>query len=138
VLLTRALLPGMLERGRGHVVNVGSIVGLVGGKGESAYASTKGGLAAFTESLRQDLGHAPVRVSLVTPGAIATPFFERRGQPYRRRFPRALAADRAAEAIVESIAKDRADVYVPRWLAVPPRVHSLLPGLYRALAARFG
>jgi short-subunit dehydrogenase len=138
VLLTRALLPGMLERGRGHVVNVGSIVGLVGGKGESAYASTKGGLAAFTESLRQDLGHAPVRVSLVTPGAVATPFFERRGQPYRRRFPRALAADRAAEAIVASIAKDRVDVYVPRWLAVPPRVHSLLPGLYRALAARFG
>jgi short-subunit dehydrogenase len=138
VLLTRALLPGMLERGRGHVVNVGSIVGLVGAKGEAGYASTKGGLAAFTESLRQELGHAPVRVSLVTPGAIATPFFERRGQPYRRRFPRKLAADRVAEAIVETVAKDRADVYVPRWLAVPPRVHSLLPGLYRALAARFG
>jgi short-subunit dehydrogenase len=138
VLLTRALLPGMLERGRGHVVNVGSIVGLVGAKGEAGYASTKGGLAAFTESLRQELGSSPVRVSLVTPGAIATPFFERRGQPYRRRFPRALAAGRVAEAIVETVAKDRADVYVPRWLAVPPRVHSLLPGLYRALAARFG
>jgi short-subunit dehydrogenase len=138
VLLTRALLPGMLERGRGHVVNVGSIVGLVGGKDEAGYASTKGGLAAFTESLRQELGDAPVRVSLVTPGAIATPFFERRGQPYRRRFPRAIAADRVAAAIVATIAKDRTDVYVPRWLALPPRVHSLLPGLYRALAARFG
>jgi short-subunit dehydrogenase len=138
MLLTRAFLPGMLARGRGHVVNVGSIVGLVGGKGEAGYASTKGGLAAFTESVRQELGVSPVRVSLVTAGAIATPFFERRGQPYRRRFPRALAADRVAEAIVETLAHDRTDVYVPRWLAVPPRVHSLLPSLYRALAARFG
>jgi len=138
VLLTRALLPGMLARGRGHVVNVGSIVGLVGGRDEAGYASTKGGLAAFTESLRQELDATPVRVSLVTPGAIATAFFERRGQPYSRRFPRPIEADRVAAAIGATIAKDRAEVYVPRWLALPPRLHSLLPGLYRALAARFG
>jgi short-subunit dehydrogenase len=138
VLLTRALLPGMLARGRGHVVNVGSIVGLVGAKGEAGYASTKGGLAAFTESLRQELAGGPVTVSLVTPGAIATPFFERRGQPYTRRFPRALAPEDVAAAIVEAIAHDRAELYVPRWLALPPRIQSLLPGLYRALAARFG
>jgi short-subunit dehydrogenase len=138
VLLTRAVLPGMLERGRGHVVNVGSIVGLVGGKREAGYASTKGALVAFTESLAQELADGPLTISLVTPGAIATPFFERRGEPYTRRFPRALAADRVAGAIVAAIAHDREDVYVPRWLALPPRVHSLLPGLYRALAARFG
>jgi short-subunit dehydrogenase len=138
VLLTRALLPGMLARGRGHVVNVGSIVGLVGARREAGYASTKGGLVAFTESLRQELRDRPVTVSLVTPGAIATPFFERRGQPYARRFPRALAADKVAEAIVDAVSRDRAEVYVPRWLALPTRVHSLLPGLYRALAARFG
>jgi short-subunit dehydrogenase len=138
VLLTRALLPGMLERGRGHVVNVGSIVGLVGAKREAGYASTKGGLVAFTESLRQELGHTPVKVSLVTPGAIATAFFERRGQPYARRFPRTVAADEVAQAIVEAVRGDRAEVFVPRWLALPPRIHSLLPGLYRALAARFG
>jgi short-subunit dehydrogenase len=138
VLLTRALLPGMLERGRGHVVNVGSIVGLVGAKGEAGYASTKGGLVAFTESLRQELGQTPVKVSLVTPGAIATAFFERRGQPYARRFPRAVAADEVARAIVEAVRGDRAVVFVPRWLALPPRIHSLLPGLSRALAARFG
>jgi short-subunit dehydrogenase len=138
VLLTRALLPGMLERGRGHVVNVGSIVGLVGARREAGYASTKGGLVAFTESLRQELDRSPVTVSLVTPGAIATAFFERRGEPYARRFPRAMAAEKVAEAIVEAIRKDRAEVFVPRWMSLPPRIHSLLPGLYRALAARFG
>jgi short-subunit dehydrogenase len=138
VLLTRAVLPGMLERGCGHVVNIGSIVGLVGGKHEAAYAATKGGLVAFTESLRQELDGTPVQVSLVTPGAIETAFFERRGEPYARRFPRALAADKVADAIVGAVASARAEVFVPRWLAFPPRVHSLLPGLYRALATRFG
>jgi short-subunit dehydrogenase len=138
LLLTRALLPGMLERERGHLVNVGSIVGLVGAKREAGYASTKGGLVAFTESLRQELACSPVKVSLVTPGAIATAFFERRGQPYPRRFPRRVPADRVADAIVAAIRTDRAEVYVPRWMALPPLLHSLLPGLYRALAARFG
>ena len=138
VLLTRALLPGMLERGRGHVLNVGSIVGLVGRRNEAAYASTKGGLAAFTDSLRQELDGTAFRVSLVTPAAIETSFFERRGRPYDRRFPRAVPADRVAAAIVDAIRHDRADVFIPRWMALPPRVHSLLPGLYRALAARFG
>ena len=138
VLLTRAFLPGMLERGRGHIVNVGSIVGLVGAKNEAGYASTKGGLVAFTESLCQQLAGSPVHVSLVTPGAIATNFFERRGSPYVRRFPRAVEADRVAEAIVAAVRSDRTEVYVPRWMALPPRVHGLLPGLYRRLAARFG
>jgi short-subunit dehydrogenase len=138
LLLTRALLPGMLERGRGHIVNVGSIVGLVGAKREVGYASTKGGLLAFTESLRQELAGRPVTVSLVVPGAIATAFFERRGQAYTRRFPRTVTADRVAEAILDAIRTDRSEVFVPRWMALPPRIQSLLPDLYRALAARFG
>jgi short-subunit dehydrogenase len=138
VLLTRGLMPGMLERERGHIVNVGSIVGLVGGKHEAGYASTKGGLVAFTDSLRQELDGTRIRISLVTPGAIATAFFERRGEPYARRFPRTVPADRVAAAIVAAIENDRAEVFVPRWLRFPPRIHAVLPGLYRALAARFG
>src|SRR5581483_6317673 len=86
LLLTRALLPGMLERGRGHVVLVGSIVGHVGARDEAAYAATKGGVLAFAESLRQELAGTPVAVSHVTPGVVATVFFDRRGRPYDRAF----------------------------------------------------
>ena len=49
-----------------------------------------------------------------------------------------MPADRVGAAIVAAIQDDRAEVYVPRWLAFPPRFHGLLPGLYRRLAARFG
>ena len=136
--LTRALLPGMLVRGRGHVVLVGSIVGRVGARDEAAYAATKGGLTAFAESLRQELDGTRVGVTLVTPGVIATPFFERRGAPYARSFPRPVHAGRVAKAIVDAVERDRAEVTVPRWLTIAPRLHGVAPGLYRALAGRFG
>jgi short-subunit dehydrogenase len=138
LLLTRALLPGMLERGRGHVVNVASVAGHVGVRGEAAYAATKGGLVVFTESLQQELAGTPVGVSLVSPGAIATPFFERRGSPYGRSRPRPLPPERVAEAIAGAIARERASVFVPRWLSGPARLHGALPGLYRRLAERLG
>ena len=138
ILLTRALLPGMLERGRGHVVNVASVAGHVGVAGEAVYAATKGGLVAFTESLDQELAGGPVGVSLVSPGVVDTPFFERRGVPYGRRRPRPIPAERVADAIVGAISDGRAEVFVPRWLAEPVRLRGALPGVYRALASRFG
>jgi short-subunit dehydrogenase len=138
MLLTRALLPGMLERRRGHVVNVASVAGHVGVAGEAIYAATKGGLIAFTESLRQELAGRPVGISLVSPGPVDTPFFANRGAPYGRRRPRPVLPSRVADAIVTAIAEERAEVFVPRWLAEPVRLRGAVPGLYRTLASRFG
>jgi short-subunit dehydrogenase len=138
ILLTRALLPGMLERGRGQIVNIASIAGHVGAKGEAVYAGTKGGLVIFSESLRQELAATPLGVSVVSPGVVDTPFFERRGAPYSRGRPRPVPADAIAVAVVDAVERDRALVIVPRWLAVPARLHGALPGVYRALATRFG
>jgi short-subunit dehydrogenase len=138
ILLTRSLLPGMLERGRGHIVNVASIAGYVGPRGEAVYSATKGGLVAFTESLRQELRGSGVGVSLVAPGAIATPFFERRGRPYDRRWPRPLPPERVAEAVVRAIEAGRDEIFVPGWLGVVARFRGVAPGLFRALQGRFG
>lgn len=135
--LTRALLPSMLERRRGHIVNVGSIVGHVGRRNEAAYAATKAALAVFSESLRAELAGSGVSVTLVTPGVVATRFFERRGAPYDRRWPRPLPAALVAARIVEALESGAAEVFVPRWLSLPVRLRGALPGLYRALARRF-
>ncbi|MET7748366.1 SDR family NAD(P)-dependent oxidoreductase [Micromonospora sp. NPDC005367] len=135
--LTRALLPGMCHRG-GHLVFVGSIAGRLGVNGEAVYAATKAGLDAFAQSLRMELAGRQVAVSTVVPGVVDTPFFARRGQPYRRRRPRPLPPDRVAAALTDAIAHDRAEVYVPRWLRLPVAVRGLLPAVYRRLAARFG
>lgn len=138
ILLARALLPGMLERGRGHVVNVASIAGFVGPREEAVYAATKGGLIAFTESLRYELRGSGIGVTLVAPGVVATPFFERRGRTYARRWPRPISAERVGEAIARAIEDERDEVFVPRWMSAVARLRGAAPGLFRALSGRFG
>jgi short-subunit dehydrogenase len=135
--LTRALLPDMCRRG-GHLAFVTSIAGRLGVGREAVYAASKAGLDTFAQSLRLELAGRGVTVSVVVPGVVDTPFFVRRGQPYDRRRPRPLPPDRVAEALVDAIVRDRAEVYVPRWLRLPVALRGLLPETYRRLAVRFG
>ena len=71
---TRQLIPGMLARDRGHVVNIGSIAGLVTYKTGTIYAASKHAVHGFSESLRQDFAGTGVRVSEILPGMVRTEF----------------------------------------------------------------
>lgn len=135
--LTRAALPGMSARGRGHLVFISSIA-TVGVRGEAVYAATKAGLRAFAASLRQEIGVEPVGVSTVFPGAVDTPFFSHRGQPYDRRFPRPVPPSVVAGAVLRAVRRGEPEVFVPRWLTVAARVNGGLPGVYHRMATRFG
>jgi short-subunit dehydrogenase len=136
--LTRLLTPGMIGRGRGRVVFVSSIAGATGVREEAVYSATKAGLASFAESLGYELTGHGVRVCLVVPGVIDTPFFERRGLAYRRTWPTPLPAQRVSRAIVSALERDREVAYVPRWMRFPAWLHGTAPATFRALAARFG
>lgn len=136
--LTRLLVPGMAERGRGHIVNVTSIAGATGVADEAVYSATKAGLTTFADAVRLDLSGSGVGVSVVVPGVVDTPFFTARGQPYRRRWPRPVPPQRVADAIVTAVRQERAEIFVPRWMRLPARLHGGLPAAYRALASRFG
>jgi short-subunit dehydrogenase len=136
--LTRLLAPAMIARGRGRVIFVSSIAGATGVRGEAVYSATKAGLATFAESLGYELDGHGVRVSVIVPGVIDTPFFDRRGHPYGRRRPGPQPPERVARAIVSCLERDRSVVYVPRWLRFPAWLHGAAPGTFRALAARFG
>ena len=138
VRLTRSLLPAMLERRKGHVVNVSSIAGHVGVRDEAVYAATKAALIAFTESLRYELAGSGVGASVVSPGTVRTAFFERRGRPYDRSFPRPIDADQVARAVLRAVRRDKAEVFAPRWMAFPAWLRGSWPGLYRAMAGRWG
>ncbi len=127
----------MLAWGRGHIVNVASIAGHVGVREEAVYAATKAALVAFTESLRYEVGDR-LTVTLVSPGVVETAFFRRRGRPYERRRPKPIPPERVADRIARAIERERAEVFVPRWMALPARLRGAAPGLYRALARRFG
>jgi len=72
IRLTKAYLPDMRTKGRGTIINIGSLTGTFPPPFQSAYAATKLGLEAFTKSLRQEVGKYGVRVVLVVPGYIRT------------------------------------------------------------------
>jgi len=136
--LTRLLAPGMIARERGRVVFVSSIAGATGVRGEAVYSATKAGLGSFAESLAYELDGHDVRVSVIVPGVIDTPFFDRRGRPYGRKRPGPQPPERVARAIVSSLERDRDVSYVPRWMRLPAWLHGAAPGTFRALASRFG
>ena len=72
--VTRAVVPGMLERGRGHVVNIGSTAGHDVYRGGTVYCATKHAVGAITRGLKMDLHGTPIRVSTVDPGLTETDF----------------------------------------------------------------
>jgi short-subunit dehydrogenase len=135
--LVREALPA-LRRGRGRIVLVGSVAGALAVRDEAVYSATKAGLAAFATALRSELSGSGVSVTLSVPGAVATPFFTRRGREYSRRFPRPLDPDSVAAAILDAAAHRRREVWTPRWLAGVARLRGMAPGTYTRLADTFG
>ncbi len=77
LLLAAALLPPMVERGRGTIINVSSVSARVGTPRRAAYAASKGAVDALTRSLAMEYGPSGVRVNSVAPGAIVTAMWER-------------------------------------------------------------
>ena len=122
-----------LRPGTGHLVFVGSIAGLVGVAGEAWYSATKAGLGMLADVLGAELRSVGVGVTLLVPGVVDTPFFERRKVPYQRDFPRPVPAQVIATAIVDAVTRGRETVVVPGWLAWPARLKGSFPALYRML-----
>lgn len=69
---TREALPGMLDQGNGHIVNISSVAGRRATEASGGYAATKFGVNAFSESLRKETAGTGVRVTVIEPGAVAT------------------------------------------------------------------
>lgn len=72
--MTRLVVPGMIERGRGHIINIGSIAGDAAYPGGSVYCATKAAVKALSDGLRIDLVDTPLRVTNIKPGMVETNF----------------------------------------------------------------
>lgn len=72
--MTRLIVPGMVERDRGHVVNIGSVAGDAAYAGGNVYCATKSAVKALSDGLRIDVAHTGVRVTNIKPGLVETNF----------------------------------------------------------------
>ena len=72
--MTRLVVPGMVERGRGHIINIGSVAGDAAYANGNVYCATKAAVKALTDGLRIDLAETPIRVTNVKPGLVETNF----------------------------------------------------------------
>jgi short-subunit dehydrogenase len=135
--LTRIVLPGMLERERGHVVNIASLAGKIPAPGLTSYSATKHGVVGFTHALRAENFDQPVGFSAICPG-----FVSRVGMYGRLEHlapaPRMVGTvppESVGDAVVRAIRQDLAEVIVNKR---PVRPLVLLNGVAPRLAARIG
>jgi short-subunit dehydrogenase len=124
VHLCRLLLPLMLERGRGHVVNISSMAGVIAPPGLASYGASKAGLSHFTAGLRADLRDTPLRFTTVHLGSVSTGMDEeaRSYGPMRELAVRSAGRDITAmpvfvAAVLDAVEGDRAEVRVPAVMA---------------------
>jgi NAD(P)-dependent dehydrogenase (short-subunit alcohol dehydrogenase family) len=71
-LMSRAALPELRKTGGGSIINIGSILGLVGMKGRAAYAASKGGVTQLTKAMAMDHAHEKIRVNCICPALVET------------------------------------------------------------------
>ncbi|TVR59998.1 MAG: SDR family NAD(P)-dependent oxidoreductase [Gemmatimonadales bacterium] len=123
--LALELLPGMVERGRGHIVNIASAAGLLSNPRMSVYCASKWAMVGWSDSLRIELerGGTGVRVTTVLPYYIDTGMFAGVRSP----FLPILRPERVTRAVVRAIQKDRVFVHLPRIVALVPLLRGLLP-----------
>ena len=135
VAITLALLPGMLERGSGTVVNVSSMGGRVGVATEAAYSASKFALAGWSEALAVELAGTGVRVRLVLPGAIDTEIWDQPDNDPPLYDGPLTPVEEMAAGLVAAIDSDSFEHYVPDMKAVVEMKTSDIDGFMAAMVA---
>lgn len=127
---TKAVLPHMMLRHQGAIVNVGSISGIMGYAGMGGYCASKFALTGFTEALRNEVVSSGIRVSLVCPGTTATPFFvtaDKGKMPQASRLVLAISPDRVARAIFRAQKRGSYRIIIPFTAAAFMKLKELFP-----------
>jgi short-subunit dehydrogenase len=115
MVLTRMLLPEMLRRGSGHIVNISSLAGKSGPAFQEPYAATKAGLGGFTASLRSTYRHTGVSASVILPGFVDAGIYASLKTRTGCSAPPLLgisAPEAVARAVIQAIERDLPEVIV--------------------------
>jgi short-subunit dehydrogenase len=130
---TKALLPAMVERGKGWVVFIASAAGRIAPAEETAYAASKHAMVGLAGSLSLEVEDAGVHVLTVYPGAIRTPFFDDEALARLPTVARRQMAEPEdlVEAIMDALARGKRELTFPRWIASGYVAQALAPSFFR-------
>lgn len=135
----KAFLPGMIQRGEGHVVNMASASGLIGVPNVATYAATKWAVIGLTESVRAELealGHAGIKFSVICPSYVTTGMFEGVKAPLLTPF---LKSQTMANKIYLAVVEDKTMVLEPFMVKLTPALKALLPAkVFNTVSDLFG
>jgi len=134
---THALLPGMLERRRGHVVNISSVAGRVATPGECAYSGSKFAVVGFTQALAMELRGTGVGASMILPGPVDTNGLLKADEDYTRSFPPKVSAERVALATLRAVDRNLLEVVVPSWFRAVATFQAAFSGVVCRLPNSF-
>lgn len=139
IMLARALVPRLLERGRGHLVFVSSLSGKAISPGASIYCATKFGMRGFALALREDLVGTGVGVSVVYPGFISDAGMFAESGTELPPFVGTRTPEQVADGVIAAIEKDRAEVSVaPLSMRAGAAAAGLMPARLAAVQRRLG
>lgn len=122
----KAALPGMLARGRGHVINIASQAGKYGFPGGATYCASKAAVINLSRAVRKEIRGYGVDITVISPVAVNTELGLGLAEPRQKRL-RKIEPHQVAEAIVQALREPTFDVHVPRDLKVSERLNALLP-----------
>jgi NADP-dependent 3-hydroxy acid dehydrogenase YdfG len=122
----KTVLPGMIMRRKGHVINIASQAGKYGFPGGATYCASKAAVINLSRAVRKELRGSGVELSVISPVAVNTELGLGLAEPRQRQF-RKIEPQDVAQAILETLRVPTFDVHVPKQMKVGERVVSLLP-----------
>ena len=134
IQVTRAVLPHMLSRGEGHIINMSSVAGRIAAPLYTIYSATKYGVRAFNDALRREVAPFGIHVSGIYPGPAETEFGLHTGSNSAKRSLNRLSSFRmssayVAERVVDLARRPRRSLVIPWWYNLVIGVDTLFPAL---------
>jgi hypothetical protein len=131
IYTTQAVLPHMISRRSGHIINMSSMAGWIATPTYTVYAASKFAVRGFTEALRREVGAWGIKVSGIYPGAVTTPFKSRAGILRKTKISTPdslrLTADQVARAVLGLARRPRRSLIIPGYMRFMVWANILLP-----------
>jgi uncharacterized protein len=131
------VVPSMVAKGHGHIVNISSVAGHMGTLNMAGYCASKFALNGFTESLYHELKPLGIDVSVVCPGPVKTAF----NRSFAQTSPKSpesirISPESVSQTVIKVLETKRFEIIMPRSLALICAFKRFMPGLFRAISYR--